>query len=166
MKIFDQPTKIFPKSVVNKLEPSGKTCQCEEAAPERERSSWRQQLPATSDKRQATSPLSVCGSCLAPDVATCSKFQVLVRVSVQGKIQETIRISFNLNLTVLVESKVEDDVETLNLRVIMKVVSKAIQTPTRWSGTCVLKTPSENGKIPSPDARLPQDFENIGSGAL
>ena len=61
----------------------------------------------------------------------------------QGKIQETIRISFNLNLTVLVESKVEDDVETLNLRVIMKVVSKAIQTPTSWSGTCVLKTPSE-----------------------
>ena len=32
MKIFDQPAKIFPKSVVNKLEPSGKTCQCEEAA--------------------------------------------------------------------------------------------------------------------------------------
>ena len=61
----------------------------------------------------------------------------------QGKIQETIRISFNLNLTVLVESKVEDDVETLNLRIIMKVVSKAIQTPTRWSGTCVLKTPSQ-----------------------
>ena len=110
---------------------------------QRERSSWRQQLPGTSDKRQATSPLSVCGSCLAPDVATCSKFQVLVRVAVQGKIQETIRISFNLNLTVLVESKVEDDVETLNLRIIMKVVSKAIQTPTRWSGTCVLKTPSE-----------------------
>ena len=43
----------------------------------------------------------------------------------QGKIQETIRKSFNLNLTVLVESKVEDDVETLNLKVIMKVVSKA-----------------------------------------
>ena len=99
--------------------------------------------PATSDKHQATSTRSVCGSCLAPDVATCSKFQVLVRVAVQGKIQETIRISFNLNLTVLVESKVEDDVETLNLRIIMKVVSKAIQTPTRWSGTCVLKTPSE-----------------------
>ena len=43
----------------------------------------------------------------------------------QGKIQETIRISFNLKLTVLVESRVEDDVVTLNLRVIMKVVSKA-----------------------------------------
>ena len=144
MKIFDQPTKIFPKSVVNKLEPSGKTCQCEEAAPDRGPAGASScQGQATSDKRQATSPLSVCGSCLAPDVATCSKFQVLVRVSVQGKIQETIRISFNLNLTVLVESKVEDDVETLNLRIIMKVVSKAIQTPTRWSGTCVLKTPSE-----------------------
>ena len=147
MKIFDQPTKIFPKSVVNKLEPSGKTCQCEEAAPEREiqlaPAAARDKRQATSDKRQATSPLSVCGSCLAPDVATCSKFQVLVRVAVQGKIQETIRISFNLNLTVLVESKVEDDVETLNLRIIMKVVSKAIQTPTRWSGTCVLKTPPE-----------------------
>ena len=47
----------------------------------------------------------------------------------QGKIQETIRISFNLKLTVLVESRVEDDVVTLNLRVIMKVVSKAIQIP-------------------------------------
>ena len=83
----------------------------------------------------------------------------MVRVAVQGKIQETIRISFNLNLTVLVESKVEDDVETLNLRVIMKVVSKAIQTPTSWSGTCVLKTPSEKWKIS-------QDLENVAYGAL